>query len=187
MKHGKNYLFKYVLLFQIYGQFWSVLLDNFIKHKPLISEEWKSHFFGSIQHSYFIQFSKILEGRDHSVLIKHIVMLLMFTTATVLCIRFDFSWCLPTDMAHNSWKVKIYHVTPINCGCDVHIRIIFRLEMTLDFRLWQKVFEVLQDFFDWKKWMIQIIHKVGIKVFLLKSIMLKYLMPKYQHMGESLI
>ena len=41
----------------------------------------------------------------------------IINTATVLCIWFEFSWCLPTDGAHNSWKVKIYHVSPINCGC----------------------------------------------------------------------
>ena len=27
-------------LFQKYGKFWSIPLDNFITHKPLISEEW---------------------------------------------------------------------------------------------------------------------------------------------------
>ena len=32
----------------------------------------------------------------------------------MLCIRFDFSWCPPTDGVHNSWKVKIYHVSPNN-------------------------------------------------------------------------
>ena len=30
----------WVFLFQIYGKFWSVSLDNFIKHKPPISEKW---------------------------------------------------------------------------------------------------------------------------------------------------
>ena len=29
-----------VFLFQNYGKFWSISLDNFIKHNPLISEEW---------------------------------------------------------------------------------------------------------------------------------------------------
>ena len=31
----------WVYLFQKYGKFWSVSLDNFIKHKPFISEECK--------------------------------------------------------------------------------------------------------------------------------------------------
>ena len=30
-----------VFIFQKYGKFWSILLEHFIKHKPLISEEWK--------------------------------------------------------------------------------------------------------------------------------------------------
>ena len=30
----------WVFIFQIYGKFWSNLLGHFIKHKPLISEEW---------------------------------------------------------------------------------------------------------------------------------------------------
>ena len=36
----KKEIFCFVFLFQKYDKFWSVLLDNFIKHKPPISEEW---------------------------------------------------------------------------------------------------------------------------------------------------
>ena len=30
----------WVFLFQKYGKFWSILLEHFTEHKPLISEEW---------------------------------------------------------------------------------------------------------------------------------------------------
>ena len=30
----------WVFVFQKYGKFWSISLEHFIKHKPLISEEW---------------------------------------------------------------------------------------------------------------------------------------------------
>ena len=32
----------WVFLFQKYGKFWIILLCHFIKHKPLISEEWST-------------------------------------------------------------------------------------------------------------------------------------------------
>ena len=41
MKNEKN---TWVFIFQKYGKFWSVLLEHFIKHKPLISEEWLTHY-----------------------------------------------------------------------------------------------------------------------------------------------
>ena len=38
----KNEKSTWVFIFQKYGKFWSILLGHFIKHKPLISEEWYS-------------------------------------------------------------------------------------------------------------------------------------------------
>ena len=38
MKNEKNVLG--VFIFQKYDKFWSILLELFVKHKPLISEEW---------------------------------------------------------------------------------------------------------------------------------------------------
>ena len=61
---------------------------------------------------------KALSLRPYVILLAPYFTLHIATTATVLCIRFDFSWCLPTDGAHTSWKVKIYHVSTINCSCD---------------------------------------------------------------------
>ena len=36
----KNKKTTWVFVFQKYGKFWSVSLGHFIKHNPLISEEW---------------------------------------------------------------------------------------------------------------------------------------------------
>ena len=47
----------------------------------------------------------------------YIMSLIVGCTVSVLCIRYDFSWRPPTDGVHNSWKVKIHHVSPNNCGC----------------------------------------------------------------------
>ena len=44
----KNKKTMWVFIFQKYGKFWSVSLEYFIKHKPLISEEWCKYIF-SIQ------------------------------------------------------------------------------------------------------------------------------------------
>ena len=38
-KRKKNYI-SWDFVFQKYGKFWSILLEHFIKHKYLISEEW---------------------------------------------------------------------------------------------------------------------------------------------------
>ena len=59
MKNEKNWVF----VFQKYGKFWSVSLGHFIKHKPLISNEW------SYMHSNF--------------------WLLIFTNYWKLCIKFS--------------------------------------------------------------------------------------------------
>ena len=42
----------WIFLFQKYGKFWSSLLGHFIKHKPLISEEWKRKWY--LSHQLFI-------------------------------------------------------------------------------------------------------------------------------------
>ena len=44
-------------------------------------------------------------------------LILFKTTVPVLCMQFNFSWRPPADMGHNSWRVKIYHVSPNNFGC----------------------------------------------------------------------
>ena len=48
----------WVFVCQKYGKFWSVLLGHFIKHKPLISEEWLCNIINSYTGLWF--FSKIL-------------------------------------------------------------------------------------------------------------------------------
>ena len=44
MKNTSTWIF----IFQKYGKIWSVSLDNFVKHKPLISEEWLYYFFSRV-------------------------------------------------------------------------------------------------------------------------------------------
>ena len=43
-KNEKKPIWVFLLykLFQKYSKFWTISLDNFIKHKPLISEEWQA-------------------------------------------------------------------------------------------------------------------------------------------------
>ena len=40
MKNEKNYITTWVFLYIKYSKFWSVLLEHFVEHKPLFSEEW---------------------------------------------------------------------------------------------------------------------------------------------------
>ena len=37
-----RWVFNVVCIFQKYGKYWNVLLDHFIKHKPMFSEEWQN-------------------------------------------------------------------------------------------------------------------------------------------------
>ena len=53
----------WVFVFQKYGKFWSILLGHFIKHIPLMSEEWKSI---NILKGIFFQ---SIGSLDHGVLI----------------------------------------------------------------------------------------------------------------------
>ena len=67
MKNEKNSL---GFLIQKYGKFWNVLLEHFIKHKPLISEECSSMYFSSEYWQYILHTKSI---KSHTLTFTKIV------------------------------------------------------------------------------------------------------------------
>ena len=72
MKNEKKYM---GFVFQKYGKFWSILLGNFIKHNPLISEECYLYFYLQSScmilpsilffHIFFLEISPTLTSKTH--------------------------------------------------------------------------------------------------------------------------
>ena len=57
----------WVFIFQKYGKFWSISLEHFIKHKPLIPEEWAWVFPGVLTISSFPYIALIYFGKSNSI------------------------------------------------------------------------------------------------------------------------
>ena len=69
-------LFRNKRFIQNYGKFWSILLHNFIKHKPLISEEWQNlhtnntyvllfYFSGQLESTDIFNLELLPSSKDH--------------------------------------------------------------------------------------------------------------------------
>ena len=107
----------------------------------------------------------------------------VLTMATKLCIRFDFSWCPPTDGVHKSWKVKLYHVSPSYCGCGsyLHIYIIwFMIYLFLLLRLPEKRKEWIQTLFIFYPWFFYCIQRIWLFQKMPRKVCTMYVIP-HQH------
>ena len=67
MKKGKK--ITWVFVFQKYGKFWSISLEHFIKHKPLISEEW---YYSITEKNQTPVFTKIIYVRKNIYLTERV-------------------------------------------------------------------------------------------------------------------
>ena len=86
-------------MFQQYGKFWKVLLDNLIKHKPPISEEWLTNVDKKVDHcsKFRNQLNPIFFPLKNK-----------FYTQTIIYIPLRIYICNKFQLTSKSWQKKFF-------------------------------------------------------------------------------